>query len=127
MVSLNSVSVLTVDDSRTMRAVLRDMLMRLGVRSIEEAPSGEEALALIRAKSFSLVISDINMEPVDGLELLRRVRALSRPGQNRLIFMTTERSWSVQTSARLEGAEAFITKPFTIEALKTKIDQVLQR
>lgn len=127
MVSLSSVSVLTVDDSKTMRAILRDMLSRLGARSIEEAASGEEALGLIRAKPYSLIISDINMEPIDGLEMLRRVRALSRPGQNRIIFMTTERSWSVQTSARLEGAAAFITKPFTIEALKTKIDQVLQR
>ena len=103
------------------------MLMRLGVRSIEEAENGQGAMAKVKAQTFSIVISDWHMEPINGLELLREVRRLSRPGVNRFIFSTTDGKWSTQTSAKIEGADAFITKPFTIEMLKATMTLVLSR
>lgn len=118
-------SALIVDDSQTMRAILHDMLLRLGVCAIEEAEDVASAISHLQRQAYSIIISDWHMEPLDGLELLKEVRRISRPGQNRFIFSTTERSWGSQTSARLEGAEAFLVKPFTIEMLCNKITEVL--
>ena len=127
MVSFAIASVLIVDDSSTMRHILRDMLDRLAVRSIEEAGDGAEALAKIQASPYSLIISDWHMEPVNGLELLQTVRRISKPKTNRFIFTTGDRSWGRQASAKLDGADAFIVKPFTIETLRSKMQLVLQK
>lgn len=114
-------SVLVVEDSSTMRRILCEMLSRLGFRHVDEAADGTTALAKLRTRSYSLVISDWHMEEVSGLDLLREVRRISTPGQNRFIFSTTEHSWGSQTSAKLEGAVAFIVKPFTIDMLRGKL------
>ena len=127
MPSISSASVLVVDDSSTMRTILRGMLARLGFRSIEEAESGEAALAMLRSRSFSLVISDWNMGAMSGHDLLREFRRLRTPGACRFLFATRERSWGHQTSAKADGADGFITKPFSIETLKAKVELVLGR
>ena len=119
-------SVLIVDDSSTMRTILRDMAVRIGFRVVDEADGGHSALAKLHQRSFTLIISDWNMEPMSGIELLREVKRISTPKQNRFIFVTTERSWGNQTTARLDGAEAFVTKPFTLATLRTKVDLALQ-
>ena len=126
MSSFSAASILVVDDSATMRAILRDMLARLGFRTVEEAESGEAALVRLRSRSFTLVISDWNMEAMSGLDLLREFRRL-RTGSSRFIFATSERSWGHQTSAKVDGADAFISKPFGIETLRAKIETVLAR
>jgi two-component system chemotaxis response regulator CheY len=125
MVQRSIASVLVVDDSATMRSILRDMVTRLGFRNVDDAPDGQAALAKIQARGYSLIISDWHMEPMNGLDLLRAVQRIRTPGSNRFIFSTTERSWGSQTTARLDGADAFIVKPFTLEALKAKIEAVL--
>lgn len=127
MPSFSAATVLVVDDSATMRAILRDMLGRLGFRSVEEAESGEEALAKLKNRSFSLVISDWNMGAMNGHDLLREFRRLRMPGSSRFVFATSERSWGHQTSAKADGADGFLTKPFGIEALKSKLEAVLAR
>lgn len=127
MTSFNAESALVVDDSGTIRAILKDMLARLGFRSIEEADSGEAALALLQTRGFSLVVCDWNMGGMSGLDLLRASKSIRQRGQNRFIFATSERSWGHQTSAKDCGADAFITKPFNLATLKTKVDQVLAR
>lgn len=127
MASFNSASVLVVDDSSTMRTILRGMLARLGFSSIEEAESGEAALSMLRSRSFSLVISDWNMGAMSGLDLLREFRRLRTPGASRFLFATSERSYGHQTSAKIDGADGFITKPFGIETLKAKIETVMAR
>lgn len=126
MRSFSDASVLVIDDSATMRTIVRDMLARLGFRSIEEADSGEAALAKLQARTFTLVISDWNMGGMSGLDLLREFRRLRRPGSSRFIFATAERSYGHQTSAKLDGADAFLTKPFTLEVLKAKIETALR-
>ena len=119
--------ILVVDDSSTMRTIVSDMLTRLGFRNIDEAASGEAALAKVQARGYALIISDWHMESMSGLDLLRKVRQLRTPGSNRFVFVTSERTWSSQTTAKIDGAEAFITKPFTVETLKNKLESVLGR
>lgn len=123
---LSHVSALVVDDSSTMRTLIREMLRQLGVRLIEEACDGEEALRKVAASRFDVIISDWHMERMDGLDLLKHVRKISHPNYNRFIFVTSERSWGHQTTARIEGAEAFLSKPFKLETLKSKLFLVLR-
>lgn len=120
-----SSSILVVDDSGTMRTIVKDMLARLGFRNVDEAEDGQAALGKVRARNYALIISDWHMEPMSGIDLLREVRRLRAPGTNRFIFATSERSWGSQTTARIDGADAFISKPFTIEALEAKIALVM--
>lgn len=127
MPTFSDATVLLVDDSSTMRTIVREMLCRLDVRSIEEAESGETALAMLRNRSFSLIISDWHMEGMSGLDLLREFRLLRRPGLSHFIFATSERSYGHQTSAKMDGADAFITKPFKLETLRAKMQAVLKR
>ncbi len=117
--------ILVVDDSGTMRTIVTEMLARLGFRNVDEAENGATALGKVRAHSYALIISDWHMEPMSGIDLLREVRRLRTPGSNRFIFATSERSWGSQTTAKIDGADAFITKPFSIEALQAKIETVL--
>ena len=127
MISLRQATILVVDDSPTVQKVVTDMLHQMGVISVDRAANGEEAIAKIKASDYTLVISDWNMGPMDGLALLRAVVPRQTPRFNRFIFMTSERSWGHQTSARSEGADDFIAKPFKIETLKAKIEKVLAR
>ena len=114
--------VLVVDDSATMRTLVRGMLAQLGYVAIDEAENGRDALAKARAANYGLIVSDWHMEPMNGLDLLRAVRKLSR--RVRFIFLTSERTWSHQTTARIDGADGFLTKPFTLEALRAKLRTV---
>ena len=121
-------TVLVVDDSSTMRTIIRGMLERLGFRSIEEAESGETALEKLRGRGFSLVICDWHMGGMSGLEVLREFRQLRTTTTScRFIFATSERSWGHQTSAKVDGADGFLSKPFAFEALKAKIELVMRR
>ena len=90
-----------------------------------EAAEGSAALAKVQSNSFALIISDWHMEPMDGMTFLKEVRRTSRPGANRFIFMTTERTWGAKTSAKIEGAEAFLPKPFDQKTLRATIEKVL--
>ena len=79
-----SISVLIVDDASTMAHIIRNLLRRIGFNDIDEAPGGVSALAKMKIRRYGLVISDWNMEPMSGIELLRQVRADPRPRQNTL-------------------------------------------
>ena len=127
MVILRQASVLVVDDSPTMRHIVSGMLQRLGVVHVDEADSGETALTKIQAGDFTLIISDWNMAPMNGLALLQAVRLRQSPRSNRFIFMTSERSWGHRTTARIDGADDFLVKPFQIATLKEKIDNLFAR
>jgi two-component system chemotaxis response regulator CheY len=120
-------SILVVDDSATMRAILKDMLARLNYRSVDEADSGAAALELIKSKRYNLIISDWHMEPMSGPQLLKAIVPLRTGSSYRFIFATTDKTWGSQATARMAGADAFVVKPFTISALKAKIDEVLGR
>ncbi|MBL8589775.1 MAG: response regulator [Methylobacteriaceae bacterium] len=115
--------ILVVDDYRTMIRIVRGLLTQLGFTDVDEAANGEEALAKLREKDYGLVISDWNMEPVNGMELLRRVRA-ERADKTRFIMVTAESKTDQVLAARRAGVDNYIVKPFNAQTLRAKIETV---
>ena len=118
-------SILVVDDSATMRSVVADMLTRLGYHDVEQAENGVVAIEKIRAKPYSLVISDWHMEGTAGPDVLKAFARQSTKHSYRFIFMTADKTWATQVDARLAGGDAFLLKPFTPAVLKSTIEKVL--
>jgi two-component system chemotaxis response regulator CheY len=116
-------SVLIVDDSGTVRSVVRKLLTQLGFQNIDEASDGNVALAKIAEKHFGLVISDWNMEPMSGQILLENVRANKTYANLPFIMMTADPSIDKIVQAKHAGVTCFINKPFRAEELKAKILQ----
>ncbi|MCQ8240726.1 chemotaxis response regulator CheY [Rhizosaccharibacter radicis] len=120
-----SLDVLIVDDYRTMLRIIRNLLKQIGFDSIDEATDGSEALAKLRAKPYGLVISDWNMEPMTGLELLQAVRADARLTSLPFIMVTAESKTENVIAAKQAGVSNYIVKPFNAETLQGKIEKVL--
>jgi two-component system chemotaxis response regulator CheY len=119
-----AVPILVVDDYRTMVRIVRDQLTRLGFTDVDDAANGEEALAKLRARKFGLVISDWNMEPMNGIELLRRVRTeFEEPV--RFIMLTADSRTDNVIAARRAGVDTYLVKPFTAQTLKARIEAAL--
>ncbi|MBK9080847.1 MAG: response regulator [Rhizobiales bacterium] len=115
--------ILVVDDYQTMIKIVRGLLRQLGFENVDEARNGAEALAKLRAKPYGLVISDWNMEPMNGLELLRRVREdVAHPV--RFIMVTAESKTEHVLAARRAGVDNYIVKPFNAQTLRSKIETV---
>ncbi|MFK7867433.1 MAG: response regulator [Alphaproteobacteria bacterium] len=120
-------SVLIVDDYKTMLRVIRSMLKQIGFSTIDEASDGKMALNLTREKTYDLIISDWNMQPLSGLELLQAVRASGTDSANvPFIMVTAENKVENIIQARNSGVNNYIVKPFSTETLKTKIEAVLK-
>ena len=122
--SLAKPLVLVVEDEAALATMLRYNLERQGFR-VDEATDGTEALAKLRAGRFSLVISDWNMEPMTGIELLKEVRAQPSTAKMLFIMVTAESKTENVIAAKQAGASQYIVKPFTAETLKAKISSVL--
>lgn len=116
--------ILIVDDSIVVRSVVRKLLTQLGYKRIDEAADGAEALKQISEKHFDLVISDWNMQPMSGYELLEQVRANEKWAKLRFVMMTANSSMDKVIQAKHAGVSCFIKKPFSAEDLKSKILQV---
>lgn len=119
-----SMPILIVDDYNTMIRILRNLLRQLGFTNIDEACDGRAALAKLRTKSYGLVISDSNMSPMSGLELLNRVRADERTKALPFIMIANDTAEG-SAAERRAGASSYIVKPFTAQSLKTKLVPVL--
>lgn len=113
--------VLIVDDYGPMRRVLRSLLRQLGFADVDEAEDGAAALALLRRRRYGLVISDWNMRPVTGLDLLREVRADPGLASLPFVMLTAESKTENVIAAREAGASSYVVKPFDAETLRTKI------
>ena len=120
-----SLPILVVDDYGTMVRIIRNLLKQIGYENVDEAGNGEAALEKIRAKKYGLVISDWNMEPMTGFELLQKVRADAANGKTPFIMVTAESKTDNVVAARKAGVNNYIVKPFNAATLKAKIDQVL--
>ena len=116
--------VLVVDDSSAVRTIVKKLLGQLGYSEVDEAANGVEALAKIYAKPYSLVISDWNMEPMNGRVLLDRVRKNPKYAKLPFIMMTAESDAEKVAEAKYGGVNSFINKPFNAEALQGKIAQI---
>jgi len=117
--------ILIVDDYKTMLRIIRNLLNQLKFTNIHEAMDGSQALGKLRDGKFGLVISDWNMEPMTGLQLLREVRADERLKTMPFIMVTAESKTENVVAAKEAGVNNYIVKPFNAETLKTKIQSVL--
>jgi two-component system chemotaxis response regulator CheY len=117
--------VLVVDDYSTMRRIIRNLLTQIGFNNVDEAADGATALAKLRERSFGLVISDWNMEPMTGLQLLQEVRADTKLKGTPFIMVTAESKTENVVAAKQAGVSNYIIKPFNADTLKKKIESVL--
>lgn len=118
-------NVLVVDDYKTMIRIVRGLLNELGFKNIDEARDGPQALEMIAAKSYGLILSDWNMKPMTGLELLKTVRAAPNTLRTPFVMVTAETKTENVVAARQAGANNYIIKPFTLAVLKQKLTSVL--
>ena len=120
-----SMSVLVVDDYNTMIRIIRNLLKQLGFEDVDEASDGTEALGKMKERRYGLVISDWNMEPMTGYELLLKVRADATLRTTPFIMITAESKTENVIAAKKAGVNNYIVKPFNAETLKGKIKAVL--
>ncbi len=120
-----SINVLIVDDYKTMLRIIRNLLKQINFNNVEEASDGGEALQKLRAGHFGLVISDWNMEPMTGLQLLQEVRQDQRLKPLPFIMVTAESKAENIVAAKQAGVSNYIVKPFNAETLQAKIEKVL--
>jgi two-component system chemotaxis response regulator CheY len=116
--------VLVVDDYSTMVRIIRNLLRQLGFADVDDARDGAAALARMHGKRYGLVISDWNMEPMTGFDLLRQVRADPDLGETPFIMVTAESKTKNVIAARKAGVNNYIVKPFNAQTLKAKIEAV---
>jgi two-component system, chemotaxis family, chemotaxis protein CheY len=119
-----SMPVLVVDDYNTMIRILRNLLKQLGFQDIDDAADGTAALAKMRTKRYGLVISDWNMEPMTGYDLLKEVRGDPRLARTPFIMVTAESKTENVIAAKKAGVNNYIVKPFNAQTLQTKIEAV---
>lgn len=117
--------ILIVDDYKTMLKIIRNLLGELGFSNVEEAANGKEALDKLRSQPFSLVISDWNMEPMTGYDLLRSVRADEKLKKMPFIMVTAEAKADNVVAAKKAGVNNYIIKPFTAATLRSKLSAVI--
>jgi two-component system chemotaxis response regulator CheY len=117
--------VMIVDDTSTSRMLIRDGLEEIGIKNISLAADGEQALKMIMAQPVHLVISDFNMPKLDGLGLLKAIREYG-PTKKAAFIMLTGRGDKVLLQKAMQlGVNNYVTKPFTVPALKTAIEAVV--
>ena len=119
-----SMQVLVVDDYNTMIRIIRNLLKQIGFQNIDDAADGSAALAKMREKKYGLVISDWNMEPMTGYELLKEVRSDPSLAKTPFIMVTAESKTENVIAAKKAGVSNYIVKPFNAATLKTKMEAV---
>lgn len=125
MAADKSMNVLVVDDYKSMVRIVRGMLNQLGFVNVDDAPDGAAAMAMLKEKDYGLVLSDWNMQPVSGLELLKQVRAEERTKKTPFVMVTAEAKVENVIAARQAGVNNYVIKPFTLAVLKQKLTSVV--
>lgn len=125
---MNAISALIVDDSAVMRKIIERALRQAGLEfaNVFEASNGVEALDVLREQEVELILSDINMPSMDGLEFLRQLRARHLAEEVPVVMITTESSEEHVREAIEAGAHGYIRKPFTPEQVKDRVLPLLQ-
>ena len=126
MTATTPLDVLIVDDSAAIRKILQRVLRQtdLPFGEIREAGDGAEAVAILKDRSFGLILSDINMPGMDGLQLLARIREMDHLKGVPVIMITTEGGQGRVMEAVQLGASGYVRKPFTAEQIKEKLSVV---
>ena len=121
-----SMKILIVDDYKTMLRIIKNLLKQLGFNNVEEASDGSEAFKkLTEEGGYDLVISDWNMEPMSGLELLKKVRADEKMKDMPFVMVTAESKAENVIAAKQAGVSNYIIKPFNAQTLKQKLTTVI--
>ncbi len=116
--------ILIVDDQSTMRSLIRGMLQKMGFESLQEAEDGDVALNKMKQEKYDLVISDIHMPRMDGLEFLKQARGIESLKDVPFLLVTTESSKGAVLEAIKLKVNGYIVKPFTPETLQEKLAKV---
>ena len=117
--------ILIVDDFKTMLKIVESLLRQLGFKNIDEATDGSAALEKIKVNKYDLILSDWNMEPMTGLELLKHVRANDATKHIPVVLITAESKTENIIAAKQAGVNNYIVKPFGASTLKEKLTAVL--
>jgi two-component system, chemotaxis family, chemotaxis protein CheY len=118
---------LIVDDFSTMRRIVRGLLKEMGCHQIAEAEDGAEALSMLRSQHFDFVVSDINMPNMNGLELLKAIKADEALRHLPVLMVTAEARKEDIVRAAQSGAAGYIVKPFSKATLEDKVQRILQK
>ena len=118
---------LVVDDFSTMRRILRNLLKELGYTNVDEAEDGQAALHKLRSQTFDFVVSDWNMPNMDGLELLKTIRADAGMASLPVLMVTAEAKKENIIAAAQAGASGYVVKPFTAATLEEKLGKIFEK
>lgn len=119
--------VLVVDDFSTMRRIVKNLLRDLGFTNIQEADDGSTALPMLQNGSFDFVVTDWNMPGMQGIDLLKAIRADASLAHIPVLLITAEAKKEQIVMAAQAGVNGYIVKPFTAATLKTKLDKIFER
>ncbi|WP_449424391.1 chemotaxis response regulator CheY [Rhodanobacter lindaniclasticus] len=124
-----NMKILVVDDFSTMRRIVRNLLVELGFSNplIQEADDGENAIAMLRAQPFDLVVTDWNMPNMTGIDLLKAIRAEASLKGLPVLMVTAENNRDQIIAAAQAGVNGYIVKPFTAVTLKEKLTKIFER
>ena len=120
-----NIAILTVDDYRTMLRIIRNLLKQIGFNNIDDATDGKMAMTKLHSKSYGLIISDWNMSPMNGYDLLQNIRNDPYLKHIPFIMITAESKAENAMAAKHAGVDNYIVKPFNAETLKNKIYDIL--
>ena len=122
-----NMKVLVVDDFSTMRRIVKNLLRDLGFTNIQEADDGNTALPMLQGGSFDFVVTDWNMPGMQGIDLLKAIRADANLAHIPVLLITAEAKKEQIVMAAQAGVNGYIVKPFTAATLKTKLDKIFER
>ncbi len=123
----NNMKILIVDDFSTMRRIIKNLLRDLGFNNTHEADDGNTALPMLRTGNFDFLITDWNMPGMQGIDLLRAVRADANLVKLPVLLVTAEARRDQIVLAAEAGVNGYIVKPFTAQTLKEKIEKIFER
>lgn len=119
--------ILVVDDFSTMRRIIKNLLKDLGFTNISEADDGSTALPMLQNGDFDFVVTDWNMPGMQGIDLLRNIRADANLSHLPVLMVTAEAKKEQIVAAAQAGVNGYIVKPFTAATLKGKLDKIFER
>ena len=122
-----NMKILIVDDYSTMRRIIKNVLHEIGFDNTDEADDGKTALPMLQAGNYDFLITDWNMPGMQGIDLLRAVRATERIAKLPVLLVTAEAKREQIVMAAEVGVNGYIVKPFTPETLKEKISKIFER
>lgn len=122
-----TIKILVVDDFPTMRRIIKNLLKDLGFENVDEAEDGVMGLEKLRNNSFDLVVSDWNMPNMDGLTMLKTIRADAAMAKLPVLMVTAEAKKENIIAAAQAGASGYVVKPFTAAVLEEKLNKIFEK